>query len=383
MNKKIEKKLFFVDPQSYNNLSIYDYGVLKEINEFDIWYFCNKKYDYLPLNNIITKKIFSYSRYRNNFLKCLSYLKSLFFLLIEIIKERPDIIHIQWLRIPKIEIPLYYILRKIFRTKIVFTVHNIFPRNCSENTKKLYTKFYKNCNALIVHTETSKKNLISKVPVLKESIHVIDHGLIEIKVNKEDVDKTIKKIKSEYSLQNKTILLHIGGQTKYKGSDILLETWLSNSSISTDDSICLIQAGKNYDLEIPDRLPDNLILISRLLSDVEFVALLHLSDVVLLPYREIDQSGIILTLINEEIPYCASNVGELAVPFKIADIGWEFEDISTESIAKSIIFLKNNPSEIEHKRNNKQGWIKLKQHFDWGRISKETQRVYNNLWKKK
>lgn len=383
MNKNLKKIIFFIDPQSYNNLSIYDYGVLKEINEFDVWYFCNKKYDYLPLKNIIIKKIFSYSSYRNNYLKSLSYLKSLFLLLIETIRKRPVIIHIQWLRIPKIEIPLYYILRKILGTKIVFTVHNIFPRNCSEKIKNLYTKFYSNCNALIVHTETSKKNLISKVPALKESIHVIDHGLIEIKVNKEYVDNTIQNIKTEYSLHNKTIFLHIGGQTKYKGSDILLKTWLSNSIISNDDSICLIQAGKNYDLEIPDSLPDNIIIISRLLSDAEFVALLHLSDVVLLPYREIDQSGIILTLINEEIPYCASNIGELTVPFKIADIGWKFEDVSTESIAKSIIFLKNNPSEVEQKRNNKQGWKELKQHFDWSRISKETQRFYTDLWKKK
>ena len=41
----MKKKIFYIDPQSMNNLSEYDYSVTKEI-DCEIIYLCSKYYDY-------------------------------------------------------------------------------------------------------------------------------------------------------------------------------------------------------------------------------------------------------------------------------------------------------------------------------------------------
>ena len=48
-------KIIYIDPQSMRNLSIYDYGVLSEI-QGDVTYICSKYYDHLLLPSISNKK---------------------------------------------------------------------------------------------------------------------------------------------------------------------------------------------------------------------------------------------------------------------------------------------------------------------------------------
>ena len=47
------KKIFYIDQQSYSNLAIYDHSLLsaiaKETPDFQIEYWGNRKYEYMPL----------------------------------------------------------------------------------------------------------------------------------------------------------------------------------------------------------------------------------------------------------------------------------------------------------------------------------------------
>lgn len=55
--------IFYIDQQSYGNLSVYDYSLLSRIDRsVEIHYFCNKLYDAGMLKqNIHYHKIFKYS----------------------------------------------------------------------------------------------------------------------------------------------------------------------------------------------------------------------------------------------------------------------------------------------------------------------------------
>ena len=87
--KMRNKRIFFIDPQSMKNLSIYDYGVLSEIKS-EVTYICSKYYDYLPMrDNITFKKLFSYNNIKNPIVKVLSYLLSYIRIFILIYNEKP------------------------------------------------------------------------------------------------------------------------------------------------------------------------------------------------------------------------------------------------------------------------------------------------------
>ena len=59
------KKLVYVDPQSYRNLSMYDYSLLKGMKGYKIVYCCNKQYDGPGLENVEFRPIFTYRQDMN------------------------------------------------------------------------------------------------------------------------------------------------------------------------------------------------------------------------------------------------------------------------------------------------------------------------------
>lgn len=370
--------VFFIDPQSYNNLSIYDYGVLQNVSNVNIYYFGNKLYDYKPINATKKSLIYNYSKKRHIF-KVISYLSSLSFLFIQILRIRPKIIHVQWIRLFSIEYPIYYIAKRIFGCRLVFTVHNILPRRKKKNTVKQYQKLYNLFDTLIAHTETTKDNLITQFNIFANKIHIIPHGLLSLN-SEEDKINTIKtEFINKYKLKGKIIFSHLGTQSKYKGSDLLIEAWLNDKRLSNRDDIALVIAGKFNNLNPPSTPSKNMIVIPRILNNDEFKVFLSLTDVMLMPYREIDQSGMLLTLISEEIPFCVSNAGELSRPLDFANIGWKFDNISDKAISDKILDIINNPISIRNKKNNKVGWNKLKSLYDWEKISQKTSLLYHSL----
>ena len=53
--------IYYVDPQSYQNLAVYDHSLLSNMAGADITYYANVRYDHLPLPNVKMRKVFSYS----------------------------------------------------------------------------------------------------------------------------------------------------------------------------------------------------------------------------------------------------------------------------------------------------------------------------------
>lgn len=58
----MERVVFYVDPMSYNNLSIYDCSLLKNIKGYDIYYYGSIHYDRDKLPGINYRLIFRYNR---------------------------------------------------------------------------------------------------------------------------------------------------------------------------------------------------------------------------------------------------------------------------------------------------------------------------------
>ena len=91
-------KVLYIDPQSIYNLAQYDYNLLNNVNA-EITYCCNVKYDAKILDKVNYKYVFGYSEYSLQALKALSYIISIFKIMLIVCKVRPDVIHIQWWRL--------------------------------------------------------------------------------------------------------------------------------------------------------------------------------------------------------------------------------------------------------------------------------------------
>ncbi|MET1260761.1 glycosyltransferase [Flagellimonas sp. DF-77] len=364
--------VFFVDPMGYGNLAAYDTALLSHVSTPDITYFTSTNYDLgLPHR---TLKWYSYSN-KKGIAKIISYLGTQFRLWKTIRRNRPELIHFQWVKIPKID---HWLLRRIKGKgiPIVLTAHNLLPHDSGDRYRKSYAKIYALVDAIIVHTETTKKELVSEFRIQSGKIHVIPHGILGN--DRSDANAVVEKKRSlidSWGLKDKVVFSVLGNINKYKGVNETIEAWLSLDK-DLQAQATLIIAG-NGQLQALERVRDrnDVILINRFLGDDEFSALIQLSDYILLPYLKISQSGVLLTVLHEKKKVIVSDRGGLAEPFQFGNIGQVLETVAPESIKTAIIKAISEadvqPSEMI--------WSRIHEHYDWQGIGKKTQELYSKL----
>ncbi|CAL2094220.1 glycosyltransferase [Tenacibaculum sp. 190524A02b] len=362
-------KYFFIDPMSYDNLQEYDINVLSEFKYDELYFFGNTKMEKKP--NVVSKLIYDYS-YRRGLSKILSYIKSQFKLLLEIKKVKPLVVHFQWFKIPFFD----YVILKLIKilsgkSKIVFTAHNILPHNTGDKFFKIFKKIYSYVDKIIVHDFNTKLEICEKFEINITNIEVIQHGLINVPRDKEIVKQTI----AENKFKDKIVFSFIGNISEYKGIDLLYKAWKSTKEIYDNKNIQLIIAGRGEE-KLIDKFKgiDNVLIINKYLTNDEFISNIMITDIVLMPYRKISQSGVLLTVLNEDKLVIVSDKGGLTEPFKIANVGWILPELSIKELSNTIL----KASKIEKKTSyiNEEDKIKLQDFYSWETISKNTKNLY-------
>lgn len=376
-------RLFYIDPQSMINLAKYDYYLLRGI-DLPIYYFCSKYYD-ADINPRITyKRVFTYNKMSSNWQKAVSYICSWLLILFNIITLRPKVVHIQWFRIPRFDYLMVRLLQCIFNIKVVFTAHNILPHQGNEcKNTNVFCKAYHAFDRIIVHSQTTKDEIIKTFHVDGNKIEVIRHGILPFDMSEEQYNTSKDTLDKQYAaLHGKTVFSALGYQNFYKGTDLLAHVWATTPELRNNPDIMLVIIGKknapDMDLSMLEGI-DNVIVEDRRTTDEEFVYLLRHTTVYLLPYREISQSGAMLTVLTEHIPLLMTDVGSLAEPLTVARIGWKIQRAEEDELRNALIYLLSHKEEIEVIHNDHQAWKKVCKFYDWQDISSKTQKLYENL----
>jgi len=377
--------LLMIDPQSLGTMGSYDYNLLSNMQLKNKVLIGNKKFEYQDSDKI---EFIPYFNYTNKILplKIFSFLKSYIKLLNYIRTHKLQIIHYQWLRIPKLE---YFILKLIKKinpdVKLFFTAHNILPHDTGLKYLNIFKKIYKIFDGVIVHTSSSK-NKLSELGVEKDKIYVIPHGTSKLKIDESIYEKKIESLKNKINKKSQKIVFgFLGTISNYKGIDMLLKTWESNKFLCDNREIKLVIAGKvsSYDkgkLYNSTNKCKNIYTDIRRLTNEEFQAYLKLCDVILLPYEKISQSGILLSAIHEQKPVVVSEVGGLTDPFKFGKIGWKFKKNSNKEFEEVLKHIINNPNSILNIKNDLKSWSRLKRIYSWENIAQKTIKAYEDIY---
>ena len=184
----------------------------------------------------------------------------------------------------------------------------------------------------IVLTESSKQKLVSK-GVNRNDILVIPHAHFGY------YNHTEKKS----ALGNLNFCIgFIGRIHKYKGVEILLKAY--SRALSKIPNLQLIVAGEgNFCYSYNDKL--NIKIYNHWLEDSEIEDLLNEIDIVVLPYIEASQSGVIPLAFAFGKPVIATNVGGLSeqVP---STCGLIIPSNNVEALSDAIIYLYGTPDRI-------------------------------------
>ena len=371
------KQIFYINPQSMRNLSIYDYGVLSEIKS-QVTYICSKYYDYLPMSDNITfKMFFSYNLYKNPLAKVVSYILSYFRVFILIVEKRPALIHIQWSRLHIFDLIFYSMVKLLFNIHLVYTAHNLLPLNNGMRYKWIFFKFYNLFDTIIVHSEKTKLEMLNLFHINGGKVFVNHHGIIKMECDKEKYESTKKYFDTKYDLHDKIVFSSLGEQSRYKAIDLLVDVWSSTPELYNNNKIKLVIVGKQngIDLGILDGI-SNVIVDNRKIPNEEFIYLLRHTDVYLLPYRTISQSGALFTALAEHVPVLVSDQGGLSEPLSIAPIGWKIKSNDYEDLQKQLVHLSQNYEKIQNVKNDVTSWNKVCHQYDWRTISLRMANIY-------
>lgn len=292
-----------------------------------------------------------------------------------ILKEKIDILHFQG----DIYLPLCWIIR-LFRKKVrvVLTLHDITPHPGDISIRHWKKKFaslkrlHKFADRIIVHGRSLKKKLQEINTKCGDLMtHVIPHGQL-------DIFKLWASEEEPSEVKNKQVLF-IGRIYKYKGLRYLIEAEPYVSGECPD--VEFVIAGTGDDLnqlrqEIIKR--PHIKLVDKYLSNSEIARLVRQSYIIVLPYIEASQSGIVALSYAFQKPVVATAVG--AIPEVVIDgkYGLLVEPKNVQKLARAIVLLLKNEDLYSELVNNIGKLVKEK--LSWDSISQKTEQVYREIF---
>ncbi len=219
-----------------------------------------------------------------------------------------DVVHYQWLGLE--EVTSRMLPRKRPR---VFTAHDIVPREPRRNQAAAFGRIARAMDAVVVHSEHGAERLRTELDVPGERIHVIPHGAFEHLTRVPDP----LPLPAELDGSTLPVLLFFGFVSRYKGVDVLLEAFAEVSGAE----LWIVGVPK-IDMGVlralAARAPGPVRFLPRFVADRELPAIFGRAAAVVLPYREIDQSGVASTALAFGRPLVVTRGGGLS---ELADHG--------------------------------------------------------------
>jgi glycosyltransferase involved in cell wall biosynthesis len=214
------------------------------------------------------------------------------------VAEAAVLVHYMWVPIPALD-------RHLLAPKRprVYTMHWRLPEAGSRIARTL-TRLLTEMDAVVVHSEHGANRLQADFGVPPGKIRVIPHGAFDYLTRQEDE----VPLPAELREVRGPVILAFGLVRPYKGTDVLLEAfqrvegaelWVVGMPRMPMDEL----------RALADRAPGTVRIVDRFVTDPEIPAFMRRADLVVLPYRNIEQSGVLYTALAFGRPLVLSAVG--------------------------------------------------------------------------
>ena len=244
----------------------------------------------------------------------------------------PDVVHVQqghlWLNL---------ILPFLGRSRLVITVHDPHHHlgdKGSQNTPQAVMDFgFRRAARLIVHSQQLKQVLVGRCPIPEPIVEVIPHialGDEAIPVQHRD---------------DGNLVLFFGRIWPYKGLEYLIRAEPLITAAVPRARIAI--AGEGEDFERYRRMmahPERFVVWNEYVSDAKRAELFEQASVVVLPYVEASQSGVIPLAYRFGKPVVATTVGGLPEAVDDGETGYLVPPRDEHALAEAVVRLLDDPA---------------------------------------
>ncbi len=230
---------------------------------------------------------------------------------------------------------------RFYGLKIIGLVHDIehLAAKGDQYRGEILSSF---CDKIMVHNAFSKTELLRLHPRLHTKIKIIPH------MNFHNLPQGKNKylLRKKWGLcEKRTYLLFFGQIKDAKGLDILL-----HAMPKVKERVDLIIAGKIWQTNFnkyqqiinEHKLKSRVTTYLRFITDMERDELFTASDIIVLPYKKIFQSGVMQVAMSYKLPIIASNIVPFRNIMKEEKYGYLFETEDVHALSNKINEVVNN-----------------------------------------
>lgn len=262
-----------------------------------------------------------------------------------------DVAHFQWLTVQPIDVhllprrrigPRGAVVAGALRPVLVLTAHDVLPREPRPGQLAAQRRLYERMDAVVVHSAHGRRRLTEELGLASQLVHVIPHGVLRpwegathagAGVRAEGASgaepagehagglESAGALPADFRDAQGPVVLFLGLLRPYKGLDVLLEAWRATAEperreAMRDAELWIVgmprmEMAPLYEAATAaERAGSGRVrFLPRFVSAAETGAFMHRASLAVLPYREIDQSGVLFTALGAGTPLLLSDAG--------------------------------------------------------------------------
>lgn len=295
---------------------------------------------------------------------------------------KPDVIHFQWLPLPSVDRLFLPRLRKL--GPLVLTVHDTEPYHGAPTSRFQLFGLQSALRAFdryIVHTDYSRRQLVKSLNLPEGKVSVVPHGVF---AHYRDLIECGNAPAIGHRMEGrKKVVLFFGILKPYKGVDLLLQAFSLLPDSVRNGSLLRVIGYPRMAVEPLRDLARRLAIDDRIEWDLRFVdereVALHFADadVVVLPYRRIDQSGVLMIALAFGKPVVATRVGGFPEVISDGVHGYVVEPGDANSLARALTSVLQD-NELRDRMEKAVRELAASE-LSWNSIAGRTLGIYQSL----
>jgi glycosyltransferase involved in cell wall biosynthesis len=239
----------------------------------------------------------------------------------------PDVIHFN----NQIYFNHFYLF--LLRRKTLISIHDPFPHSGEEHhTKKLSAKLYQWLNVALIKYHLLYNNLMNGE--YAENRKMKSSRILNSSLGPYEYLSVLDRNDTPQFCD----FLFFGRIERYKGLDLLLESFAQVIDSYPDATLTIAGSGSFwFDIKKYDFPEKNLRILNRFIPGEELANLISGAKVVVCPYRDATQSGVVMSAYAFCKPVIVTNVGALAQVVEEGQSGFVVEPNDSSALAAAMI----------------------------------------------